>query len=110
MIKVDNKQALDAELARAKRVLVLFYASWCPHCMRFMPFFEEKTSLSGFSNIVHMLLDDYDSPLWDTYDVSAVPTIILFEDGKISRRLDSRPGSCIKDEKFVAWLEEIKPP
>ncbi|MDR0372338.1 MAG: thioredoxin family protein [Nitrososphaerota archaeon] len=107
MVIVDNKQALDLELAKAKRTLVLFYASWCPHCIRFIPLFKEKTADLTLS-IVQVRMDDYDSPLWDDYEVATVPTVILFEDRKVSRRLDSLPGNCIKDEKFTAWLQEIK--
>ena len=75
--------------------------------MRFMPFFEEKTLGSRFP-IVYVCMDDYDGPLWDVYNVVAVPTLILFEDGKVSHRLDSLPGSCIKNETFVAWLQKIQ--
>ncbi|MCL2359170.1 thioredoxin family protein [Candidatus Bathycorpusculum sp.] len=107
MVVVDNKSALELEIARAKRVLVLFYSSGCPHCMRFMPIFDEK-AVNSMSSIVHVLMDDYDSSLWDDYSVEAVPTVILFEDGRVSRRLDSLPGNCIKAEKFVDWLQEIK--
>lgn len=110
MIKVDNKQELDTELVKTKSVLALFYASWCPHCMRFVPFFNKKASGLGFGNIVHVLLDDYDNPLWDDYDVSAVPTIILFEEGNIRCRLDGRFGRGISEEQLVTWLEESKRP
>ena len=105
IIAVDNKSALDTELGRVKRVLGLFYMSSCPHCMRFMPFFETKTADLGLP-IVKICLDDYDSSLWDDYNVVAVPSVILFENGKVSQRLDSLLGNCIKTEKFVAWLQE----
>ena len=108
MIKVDNKQDLVAELAKSKRVLVLFYASWCSYCMRFVPFFEEKVSEQKFESVIHVLLDDYDSPLWDEYGISAVPTIILFEGGKISKRLDGRLGTGLKEERFSVWLQDLK--
>jgi thiol-disulfide isomerase/thioredoxin len=106
VVVVDSKSAFDLELGKAKRVLGLFYMSSCPHCMRFMPFFETKTADLSLP-IVKVRLDDYDSPLWDDYNVVAVPTVILFEDGKVSKRLDSLLGNCIKNEKFTAWLQEI---
>ena len=110
MVKVDSQQELDIELAKTKSVLALFYASWCPHCMRFVPFFNKKTSGLGFESIVHVLLDNFDNPLWDDYDVSAVPTIILFEEGKVCRRLDGRLGRGISEEQLVTWLEQFKQP
>lgn len=75
--------------------------------MRFKPLFDEKT-VDLMSNVVHVRMDNYDSPLWDEYAVAAVPTVILFEDGKVSRRIDSLPGNCVRVEKFLAWLNEIK--
>jgi thioredoxin-like negative regulator of GroEL len=106
VVVVDNKSSLDTELGKSGRVLGLFYMSSCPHCNRFMPLFETKTSDLGLP-IVKVCLDDYDSSLWDDYHVAAVPTVILFENGQVSKRLDSLLGNCIKNEKFVAWLQEI---
>ncbi len=110
MIKVDNKRDLDAELAKTKSVLALFYSSWCPYCVRFVPFFNKKTASLSLGSIVHVLLEDNDNPLWDEYGISAVPTIILFEEGKVCRRLDGRLGRGLSEEQFVAWLEELKQP
>ena len=50
----------------------------------------------GFENVIHVLLDDYDNPLWDDYDIPAVPTIIYFEDGKVCKRLDAQLGQRSK--------------
>ncbi len=108
MIKVDNKQDLDAELNN-KSVLAIFYSSWCPYCMRFVPIFSKKVAEKKIENIVHVLLDDYDNPLWDDYGISAVPTIILFENGKVASRLDGRLGSGLSEGQFLTWLKEHNP-
>ena len=106
MVETDNKQDLDAVLQKSKKVLVLFYASWCPYCMRFVPIFRRK--IFGFDKIsvVEVLLDDYDNPLWDDYSVGAVPTIILFEDGKVSTRLDGKLGSGLSEKQLDDWLKK----
>lgn len=108
MRKIYTKEELDAELAKAKTTLVLFYATWCPFCMRFEPFFNEEVAQYKFENVVHVLLDDYDNPLWDDYDISAVPTVILFENGKVSNRLDGHLGRGLKEAQLVEWLKTIK--
>ena len=46
--------------------------------------------------------------LWDDFDIPAVPTIILFEDGKVSKRLDGRLGSGLSEEEFKTWISEFK--
>ncbi|MCW4003397.1 MAG: thioredoxin family protein [Candidatus Bathyarchaeota archaeon] len=108
MIEVDNAQGLNAELKRNRRVLVLFYASWCPYCMSFVPVFGNH--VSGFSKgtVLHVLLDDYDNPLWDDYSIGAVPTIILFEDGKVLSRLDGKLGAGLNEKQFKTWLNQNK--
>jgi hypothetical protein len=52
-------------------------------------------------------LEDNDNQLWDEYDIGAVPTVIFFEDGKVTKRLDGRLGSGLKEERFLAWLDEF---
>ena len=108
MIEVDNAQGLNAELKRNRRVLVLFYASWCPYCVPFVPVFDNH--VSGFSKgtVLHVLLDDYDNPLWDDYGIGAVPTIILFEEGKVLSRLDGKLGAGLSEKQFKTWLTENK--
>jgi len=108
MNKVYTKRDLDAELKKSKKVLALFYATWCPYCMGFVPTFNKKVSTMRFENVVHVLLDDYDNPLWDEYDVPAVPTIIFFEDGKVSKRLDGKLGMGLSEREFRVWIEELK--
>ena len=108
MIKVSNKQELDAELKSNKQVLALFYANWCGYCMRFVPAFEDAVYGCRFEKVVAVIMDDYDSPLWDDYNIAAVPTVILFEDGKVSKRLDARLGAGLNEERFMKWLNELK--
>ena len=67
MIEVDNKQDLNKELKKNGKVLALFYASWCPFCISFVPVFDKKVVNLNVGNVIHVLLDDYDNPLWDDY-------------------------------------------
>lgn len=77
--------------------------------MRFISFFEDQVASQHIKNVVHVILDDYDNPLWDEYDIAAVPTAILFEDGEVSSRLDGRLGRGLKEDLFLEWLKEHKP-
>lgn len=108
MLKVYTQQVLDSELKKNKKVLALFYSAWCPYCVRFVPTFDKTVAIMGFERVIHVLLDDYDSPLWDEYDIPAVPTIIIFEDGKVSKRLDGRLGSGLSEASFKTWISEFK--
>ncbi|HUK84864.1 MAG TPA: thioredoxin family protein [Candidatus Acidoferrum sp.] len=108
MIEVDNGEELNNVLEKTEKVLVLFYASWCPYCTRFVPVFDKKIGKLQVESVIHVLIDDYDNPLWDTYDIEAVPTIIFFEKGKISKRLNGRFGVGLNERQFIGWLEELK--
>ncbi len=106
MIQLDNKQDLDEQLGKSKRVLALFYASWCPYCIRFVPIFKKKTADFKEVTILEVLLDDYDNPLWDDYTIGAVPTAILFEDSRVCSRLDGKPGIGLSEKQIVTWLDK----
>ena len=108
MIKVDNQQDLNEELKKNEKVLALFYASWCPYCVAFVPVFDKKVGNFTVGSVVHVMLDDYDSPLWDDYDIAAVPTVIFFEKGKVCRRLDGRFGVGLSEKQLVVWLKQFE--
>ena len=110
MIEVDNKQDLNSQLKMNEKVLALFYASWCPYCMRFVPVFDKKVVNFSFGSVIHVLLDDYDNPLWDEYSIEAIPTLIFFEKGKVCRRLDGKFGVGLNEKQLMVWLEEFKVP
>jgi|SRR5208282_4991278 len=107
MIQVDNKQDLNSQLKANEKVLALFYASWCPYCIRFVPVFDKKVINFEVGSVIHVLVDDYDNPLWDDYSIGAVPTLIYFEKTKVCRRLDGKSGLGLSEKQLTAWLEEF---
>jgi len=106
MIEVSDKHDLDSQITDSKSVLALFYASWCPFCRSFLPIFAKNVSKSDSRRVLYVKIDDYDNPLWNEYSIEAVPTIILFEEGKIYRRLDGRLGYGLSEREFKHWIEE----
>ena len=107
MIEIDNEEELNKILEASEKVLALFYASWCPFCRNIVPAFDKKMANASLGSIIHVLLDDYDSSLWDDYDVEAVPTVIFFEKGKVSKRLDGKSGLGLSEKKLNIWLDEL---
>ena len=105
MIEVSSIRDLESRLKKNKRVLALFYASWCPFCRSFLPVFNHSLK-QCLGLILYVKVDDYDSPLWDEYSVEAVPTVIFFQEGKICRRLDGRLGYGLNENEFRSWLEQ----
>ena len=108
MIEVDTAEELNAILEKTERVLALFYSTWCSYCVKFVPVFNKRMVNFSIGNVVHVLLDDYDNQLWDDYDVEAVPTVLFFEKGKVSQRLDGRFGVGLNEKQLNVWLENLK--
>lgn len=107
MLEVNNKADLTKKLNQNKRVLALFSSSWCPFCQRFAKAFNANVANCKVDLILRVNMDDYDSPLWDEYNVDAVPTLILFENGQIKSRLDAGSGTGLNEKQFTDWTTEI---
>ncbi len=107
MIEIESEDELSEILSRTEKVLVLFYASWCPFCRNIVPAFDKKIATFNIGSAIHVLLDDYDNPLWDDYEIEAVPTVIFFEKSEVIRRLDGKPGIGLSEKKLNIWLEEL---
>jgi thioredoxin 1 len=105
MLEVNNQADLTKQLSQNKRVLTLFSSSWCPFCQRFAKAFNANVDSCKVDAVVHVNMDDYDSPLWDEYDVDAVPTLILFENGEIKSRLDAGSGTGLNERQFTDWIK-----
>jgi thioredoxin 1 len=107
LIEVSDKSDLERQLNKSKRVLVLFYASWCPYCRDFLAVFDKNTAKGDFNMALRVKVDDYDNPLWEDYSIEAVPTAILFNGGKVHKRLDGRLGQGLSEKQLKKWLAAI---
>ncbi|MDR2704236.1 MAG: thioredoxin [Planctomycetaceae bacterium] len=68
-------------------VLVDFFATWCGPCRMQGPILEElATEIGPTAKIIKVDADQFQS-LAVKYDISSIPTMILFKDGQIINRL-----------------------
>jgi len=96
MIKYSGSAqfANDVLLAKGK-VLVDFWAEWCGPCKALEPTLEE---ISHSIDLVKINADD-NSGLTAEYSIRAIPTLILFEDGKEVKRITgARPKAVLIKE------------
>ena len=86
----QGKSDVEDVFNSKEKAYVLFYASWCPYSQRFLPIFEdyEKTNPD---QCVKVVIDDKPE-LCDKYEIEYYPTVLLFNNGKIKKRLDATPG------------------
>ncbi|PON96295.1 Thioredoxin [Trema orientale] len=76
-----------------KPVLVDFYATWCGPCQFMVPILNEvSASLKDKVQVVKIDTEKYPS-IADKYKIEALPTFIIFKDGKPFDRFVSQ--SCV---------------
>jgi thioredoxin 1 len=78
--------------------LVDFYADWCGPCKMIAPFLESVgKELAGKASIIKVDVDQAQR-IASTYQVTSIPTLILFNNGKeIDRIVGVRNAKDIKD-------------
>ena len=88
-----------------QKTVVLFYASWCPYCANFKPTFEA----ANINNAKKMeaLVDEDENPLWDRFDIQAVPTMIVFEKGRIVSRRDAKKHIGLTKGDMESIIKEL---
>jgi thioredoxin 1 len=99
MSKINVEYGLDDILKSKDRVIVLLYASWCPFSHRFLPVFEKYTRDKP-QTCLRVKTDDKAS-LCEKYSVEVVPTVLLFEKGIVTKRLDGVPGEGLKEKQLT---------
>ena len=93
MLKHVNSQQEFKELIQNGTVLVDFFATWCGPCKMLSPLLEE---ISNESDILILKVDvDEANALAAEFTIQAVPTLMLFKDGK---QVDVRLGYQNKNQ------------
>jgi thioredoxin 1 len=85
-ILARSPEELEAAIKSRDRLMVLFYASWCPFSQSFLPTYR-KHAASGEPCYMRILVDDGD-PVATKYSIDVFPTVLYFEKGKVVKRLD----------------------
>ncbi len=85
-VLLGSAEELDAAIAARDKLMVLFYASWCPFSQAFLGTYLEHAA-SGDPCYARIVVDD-DDPLVHRYDIQVYPTVLFFEKGHLVRRLD----------------------
>jgi thioredoxin 1 len=101
-----GKFDLEEQLRSKDKAFVLFYATWCPYSQMFLPIFERHAEARGLQS-VRVTIDDKAS-LFDRYGVEYMPTVIFFQNGKPSKRLDATPHVGLSEEQFLNLIASCK--
>lgn len=85
-VLLGSPEDLDEAVRTRDKLMVLFYASWCPFSQEFLRTYVAHAA-SGDPCYARIIVDEGD-PLVEKYDVKVFPTVLFFEKGLLARRLD----------------------
>jgi thioredoxin 1 len=104
VIEVADENSLMKHLNENPKVFALFYASWCPFCRSFLSVFNKHANKDQSGFFMRVKIDEDENPMWETYSLAAVPSVLLFENSEVSRRLDCDLGAGLTEKQFTSWL------
>lgn len=88
-------------LSENKKVVVDFYADWCGPCKMMSPMFEAAATEVKDVVFVKLNVDELQS-IAQEFEISSIPTMILFKDGKL---FEQSSGFMPKD-KIVSFAKQ----
>jgi len=98
---VNNDRDLREILKTIDKVFVLFYASWCPFCISFLPIFQKHAEEVDRHFVI---IQDDQETIADQYSVKVYPTVLFFKSGIVSKRLDGLLGVGLDEKQLVEFV------
>jgi thioredoxin 1 len=102
--EAKRKSAFREHIKKNDKALVLFYATWCPFSQRFLPIFEEY-SKSNPKECLSVIVDE-EPDVCEEYAIDYYPTVIMFKQGKVHKRLDAEPGVGLNKKQLKDLTEK----
>ena len=99
---IKTASELFGLIRSSPKVMILFYADWCPFSREFLPCFE-KADADGGRGFLRVLVDDV-AEAANAFRVGVYPTILFFEDGALVKRLDGRAGVGLNERQLEDFI------
>ena len=104
MTKFVTDTTFDAEVLKsAEPVLVDFFAEWCGPCKAMAPALDQISSeMAGKVKVVKVDVDA-SGEIAQKYKIQAMPTLIMFKNGK---EVDRHVGALVQKIKLEDWAKK----
>ncbi|HDT13397.1 MAG TPA: thioredoxin [Candidatus Aminicenantes bacterium] len=83
---LSGAEELDEAVRSGDKLMVLFYAAWCPFSRAFLKIFRARAA-EGDPCYARVVVDVGDA-LVEKYAIAVFPTVLFFDKGALVRRLD----------------------
>ncbi len=107
MLQVISEKTFEEEVLQSSQpVLVHFWAPWCGLCRMINPMLLKLQTNPGQPIKIVTVNADENFKLANTYRLRNLPTLLLFEDGNLLKRLDNfhgREGLFNSIEKLISF-------
>lgn len=88
MLELTNAGTFNSIVNKTKIVIVDFYATWCGPCTMLKPVLKQLSEEIEDFSVVKVDVDkDELSDIVSFHNVSAMPTLCLYKDGKLTKTL-----------------------
>ena len=97
LLEIKESNFEEEVLKYGGSVLVDFWAPWCGPCRMQTPILERISGSGEISAKIAKVNTDESPSIAQKYDISSIPTLILFKEGKeVERMIGVQPEDVLK--------------
>ena len=104
IVQVTDAEFDSAVLGSDKPVLLDFWAPWCGPCRMMEPVLKEIADEHGDKVVVSKLNVDENPTTAQKFDVLSIPTLLVFADGQVVKKLVGAMPKKKLIEELAAWI------
>ena len=102
-IEVNDANFKTEVLDSKEPVVVDFFAEWCGPCKAMAPALDAVSKeMAGKIKVVKLDVDQ-NPETTQAYRIQAMPTLLLFMDGKVAA---TQVGALVQKSKLEAWIKQ----